>query len=100
MDAPEPSGGLGEWFRYLVSGVIGGGIMLVGIMRAWGKIERVAIDAGRLAEANAAMRDRDDLRIQALERSQATAEARYTALLKGHERIEDKLDRLAERLGG
>lgn len=99
MDAPETNS-IGEWVRYLVSGVIGGAIMLVGIMRAWGKVERVAIAAGNLAEANAAMRDRDDLRIQALERSQSAAEERYTALLKGHERIEAKLDRLTDRLGG
>lgn len=99
MATPESSG-IEKWAQWAISAILGAFGAVLTLARAWGKVERTAIAAGQLSEANAAMRDRDDLRIQALERNEAAVEARFTALLRGHERIESKLDRLTERLGG
>lgn len=99
MDAPESSG-IGEWVRYFISGIVGGALMLVGIMRAWGTIARKSEDALALGKSSHDRHNANDGRVNALERNAAAAEERLDALVKTADRMERKLDRLTERLGG
>ncbi len=99
MDVPE-SNGIGEWVRYLLSGVIGGALMLVGIMRAWSGISRRSEDALSLARTSHDRHNHTDGRVNDLERREAAAQARMESLVETADRVERKLDRLTERLGG
>lgn len=98
--AADADSGLAEWVRYLISGIIGGAIMLIGIMRAWGVIARKAEDALALGKSSHDKHATNDLRLNALERYQTGAQAEYKNLVDTADRLEGKVDRLLERLGG
>lgn len=75
-------------------------LMALGFVRFLYNIKRTAEDADSKADVNAERIESSEKAIMDLRLASATAEAKYDALIEGHKRIEHKIDRLAEGLGG
>lgn len=75
-------------------------LMALGFVRFLYNIKRTAEDADAKADVNAERLESQGKEIVDLRLANATAEAKFDALLRGHERIEGKIDHLASRLGG
>ncbi len=81
--------------------VLGGALLAtLGFVRFLYNIKRTAEDANSKSDVNAERMEKAETSIVDLRLASATADAKYNALIEGHIRIEGKLDRLVERLGG